>query len=131
LSTDVTTATTAETQIPETPDKRGTFGLPTATALVIGSVIGTGVFAVPAALAVYGPISLVAFVLVTIGALALALALALTFWALAGSGYQAVYYGVFCLLLGLPIYIWLKVGRHEYGETAVVPVEAATLATTS
>jgi APA family basic amino acid/polyamine antiporter len=60
-----------------------------------------------------------------------ALALVFSFWALAGSGYQAVYYGVFCLLFGLPIYIWLKVGRHEYGETAVVPVEAATLATTS
>jgi hypothetical protein len=41
------------------------FGLPTATALVVGSVIGTGVFALPSALAPYGPSSLVAFVLVT------------------------------------------------------------------
>jgi basic amino acid/polyamine antiporter, APA family len=49
------------------------FGLPTASALVVGSVIGTGVFALPTALAAYGPISLVAFGLVTIGALALAL----------------------------------------------------------
>jgi basic amino acid/polyamine antiporter, APA family len=49
------------------------FGLPTATAVVVGSVIGTGVFALPIALAVFGPISLVAFVLVTIGAVALAL----------------------------------------------------------
>lgn len=49
------------------------FGLPTASALVVGSVIGTGVFALPSALAVYGPISLVAFGLVTIGSLALAL----------------------------------------------------------
>src|SRR3954469_12165722 len=56
------------------------FGLPTASALVVGSVIGTGVFALPSALAVYGPISLVAFGLVTIGALALAL----TFRALTG-----------------------------------------------
>ena len=91
MSTDVTTPTPAETQIPDTPRKNGTFGLPTATALVIGSVIGTGVFAVPAALAVYGPISLVAFVLVTIGALALAL----TFGALSkrvpGSGGPYVY----------------------------------------
>ena len=55
------------------------FGLPTATALVVGSVIGTGVFGLPTALAPFGPISLVAFVLVTIGALALAL----TFGALA------------------------------------------------
>lgn len=74
------------------PDEpTGTFGLPTATALVIGSVIGTGVFALPSALAPYGPISLVAFVLVTVGALALAL----TFGALSrrvpGSGGPYVY----------------------------------------
>jgi APA family basic amino acid/polyamine antiporter len=49
------------------------FGLPTATALVVGSIIGTGVFAVPSALAPYGPSSLVAFGLVTVGALALAM----------------------------------------------------------
>jgi hypothetical protein len=48
------------------------FGVGTASALVAGSVIGTGVFALPSALAVFGPISLVAFVLVTIGAVALA-----------------------------------------------------------
>ena len=48
-------------------------GLPAASALVIGSVIGTGVFGLPSALAAFGPISLVAFVLVTIGALALAI----------------------------------------------------------
>lgn len=35
-------------------------------------MIGTGVFALPPALAPYGPISLVAFALVTVGALALA-----------------------------------------------------------
>lgn len=55
-----------------------------------------------------------------------AVALVFSFWSLAGSGYQAVYYGVFCLLLGVPVYIWLKVGRHEYGETPVTPVGAAT-----
>ncbi|MFI2507038.1 APC family permease [Streptomyces sp. NPDC018972] len=47
-------------------------GLPATSALVIGSIIGTGVFALPSALAPYGPISLVAFVVVTLGALALA-----------------------------------------------------------
>jgi APA family basic amino acid/polyamine antiporter len=52
-----------------------------------------------------------------------AVALIFSFWALAGSGYQAGYYGVFCLLLGLPVYIWLKVGRNEYGESLVVPVD--------
>ncbi|WP_450173399.1 APC family permease [Streptomyces albogriseolus] len=48
-------------------------GLPAATALVIGSIIGTGVFALPSALAPYGPISLVAFAAVTLGALTLAM----------------------------------------------------------
>jgi APA family basic amino acid/polyamine antiporter len=50
------------------------------------------------------------------------LALLFAFWALAGSGYQAAYYGLFCLLLGVPVYIWLKVGRREYGETPVGPL---------
>jgi APA family basic amino acid/polyamine antiporter len=50
-------------------------------------------------------------------------ALAFTFWALAGSGYQAAYYGIFCLLLGVPVYVWLKVERREYGEAT--PVRAA------
>jgi len=48
-----------------------------------------------------------------------AVALVFSFWALAGSGYQAVYYGVFCLLLGVPVYMWLKVGRKEFGEFPV------------
>jgi hypothetical protein len=45
-----------------------------------------------------------------------ALALVFSFWSLAGSGYQAVYYGTVVLLLGIPLYIWLKVDRGEYGE---------------
>ena len=47
-------------------------GLPTATALVTGSIIGTGIFTVPAALAGFGTIGLLAFVIVAIGAMALA-----------------------------------------------------------
>jgi basic amino acid/polyamine antiporter, APA family len=48
-------------------------------------------------------------------------ALLFSFWALAGSGYQAVYYGLFSLLLGVPVYVWLKAERREYGETPVIP----------
>jgi len=55
------------------PPRVKQLGLPAASALVVGSVIGTGVFGLPTALAAFGPISLVAFVLVTIGALALAI----------------------------------------------------------
>jgi APA family basic amino acid/polyamine antiporter len=44
------------------------------------------------------------------------LALVFSFWALAGTGYQAAYYGMFCVLLGVPVYVWLKYSRREYGE---------------
>jgi APA family basic amino acid/polyamine antiporter len=64
----------------------GRLGLPTASALVIGSVIGTGIFGIPSALAMFGPISLVAFVLVTIGALALVVVFGLLAQRLPGSG---------------------------------------------
>ncbi|WP_367325293.1 APC family permease [Streptomyces sp. HUAS ZL42] len=47
-----------------------------------------------------------------------ALAMAFSYWSIQGSGYQTVYYGLFVLLLGLPVYIWLKRDRGEYGETA-------------
>jgi APA family basic amino acid/polyamine antiporter len=49
------------------------FGLTTATALIIGSIIGVGIFNLPTSLASYGPISLVSLGLTTIGALALAM----------------------------------------------------------
>ena len=51
------------------------------------------------------------------------IALAFSFWCLSGSGYQAVYYGTFCLFLGLPVYVWMKIGRREYGESLVIPAE--------
>lgn len=47
-------------------------------------------------------------------------ALAFTFWALAGSGAQACYYGVFCFLLGVPLYVWLRASQ----KTPTVPVSA-------
>ena len=49
------------------------FGLTTATALIIGSIIGVGIFNLPTSLSGYGPISLVSMGLTTIGALALAM----------------------------------------------------------
>lgn len=48
------------------------FGLTTAIALIMGSIIGVGVFNLPTSLAPYGPITLVSMGLTTIGALALA-----------------------------------------------------------
>jgi len=69
--------TTDQTGISDTaeatgPDSRG-LGLTVATALVVGSIIGVGIFNLPSSLAVYGPISLVSMALTTVGALALAL----------------------------------------------------------
>ncbi len=60
-----------------TPDGTGRrtrrFGLPVATALVMGNIIGGGIFLLPASIAPYGTISLLAFGVLTVGAIALAL----------------------------------------------------------
>jgi APA family basic amino acid/polyamine antiporter len=58
-----------------TTDEGGSrgFGLGVATALIVGSIIGVGIFNLPSSLASYGPITLVSMGLTTIGALALAL----------------------------------------------------------
>jgi APA family basic amino acid/polyamine antiporter len=50
----------------------GQFGLPTAIALIMGSIIGVGIFNLPTSLAAYGPITLVSMGLTTVGALVLA-----------------------------------------------------------
>ncbi|MGW7331003.1 amino acid permease [Streptomyces sp. NPDC054840] len=49
------------------------FGLPVATCLVMGNIIGGGIFLLPASVAPFGTISLVAFAVLTVGAIALAL----------------------------------------------------------
>ncbi len=51
-------------------------GLSMATALVVGNMIGSGVFLLPASLGSYGPVSLVAFGLTAVGAILLALVFA-------------------------------------------------------
>jgi APA family basic amino acid/polyamine antiporter len=56
-----------------TPEPKGTLGLPQATALIVGSIIGVGIFNLPGSLSAYGPITLFSMILVTVGALALAL----------------------------------------------------------
>ena len=44
-----------------------------ATALVVGSIVGVGIFSQPHSLASFGPISLVAMLVTSVGALALAM----------------------------------------------------------
>jgi basic amino acid/polyamine antiporter, APA family len=48
-------------------------GLSAATALVVGSIVGVGIFNLPTSLAAFGPISLISMGLTTIGAIALAM----------------------------------------------------------
>jgi uncharacterized membrane protein required for colicin V production len=55
------------------PSSAGTLGLPAAVALIMGSIVGTGIFALPLAIAQYGMIGLVRFLGATVGAIALAL----------------------------------------------------------
>jgi APA family basic amino acid/polyamine antiporter len=68
---------TGDTDAPDTAISTGDaaprFGLNTAIALIMGSIIGVGIFNLPTSLSSYGPISLVSMGLTTVGALALAL----------------------------------------------------------
>jgi hypothetical protein len=50
-----------------------------------------------------------------------ALALAYTIWTVAGSGYEVVYKGFLLLLLGIPVYLWMKYrsARHAVGTPLV------------
>src|SRR6201994_2077134 len=66
-------ATEVAVTTPSEPRTRDGFGLSTATALIIGSIIAGAIFNLPTSLASYGPISLVSMGLTTIGALALAM----------------------------------------------------------
>ena len=56
---------------PSDQAERG-FGLVTAIALIMGSIIGVGIFNLPTSLASYGPITLLSMGLTTVGALVLA-----------------------------------------------------------
>src|SRR4051795_10808957 len=58
---------------PARPGTAPGLGLPQATALILGSIIGVGIFNLPYSLASIGPISIVAMALTTVGAVALAL----------------------------------------------------------
>lgn len=55
------------------PSGSGGFGLVQAVALIMGTIIGVGIFNLPTSLAGYGPITLVSMALTTVGAVALAL----------------------------------------------------------
>jgi APA family basic amino acid/polyamine antiporter len=51
-------------------------GLPSPVALVVGGIVGTGIFGIPAAVAAYGWLTVPAFVVVGVGSIAIALSFA-------------------------------------------------------
>jgi APA family basic amino acid/polyamine antiporter len=53
-----------------------------------------------------------------------ALALAYAIWTVAGSGYEVVYKGFLLLLLGIPVFLWMKYTAARRGQ-AVVPTGVA------
>ena len=67
---EASTGAPALTSVPKPPDTR--FRPIQAVALIMGSIIGVGIFNLPSSLASYGPITLVSMGLTTIGALAFA-----------------------------------------------------------
>jgi APA family basic amino acid/polyamine antiporter len=73
-TTERTTARRAATSEPPGVDHK--MGPLQAGALVVGSIVGVGIFSLPYSLASYGPISLVAMAIATVGAVALALVFA-------------------------------------------------------
>lgn len=64
----------SETTAPPPEDHR--LGLPSTVALVVGGIVGTGIFTVPAAVADYGWLTVPAFVIVGLGSIAIALSFA-------------------------------------------------------
>jgi basic amino acid/polyamine antiporter, APA family len=58
--------------LPSIPEQKNKLGLWTSTSLVVGNMIGSGVFLMPAALAVYGAISIFGWVFAAFGAFLLA-----------------------------------------------------------
>ena len=70
-----TTSSAERDRVADAPGD-GRLGLAATISLVVGGIVGTGIFAVPAAVAAFGWVSVPAFVVVAIGSLSLALAFA-------------------------------------------------------
>jgi APA family basic amino acid/polyamine antiporter len=57
-------------------------------------------------------------------------ALAFSYWSIQGSGYQTVYYGLFAVLLGIPVHVWLKRPHSRASSTAGPEAAVPTVADT-
>jgi APA family basic amino acid/polyamine antiporter len=60
-----------------------------------------------------------------------ALALAYSIWTVAGSGYEIVYKGFLLLLLGIPVYLWMKYSSARAGARVVATGTAEDIVTRS
>jgi amino acid transporter len=105
-----------------TGNKAG-LGLPACIALVVGNMIGSGVFLLPSSLAQFGPISIGGWLVTSTGAIMLALVFGrlarqvpktggplclYSLWAIYGAGADVVYYGFLLLLAGVPVFVGIK-----------------------
>ena len=94
-------------------------------ALIVGSIIGVGIFNLPTSLAFYGPITLVSVALTTLGALLLALVFSILFIVYSRNTGQAFweYWAPYflaagALLIGIPVYL---AGRRHMSQPEPVP----------
>jgi APA family basic amino acid/polyamine antiporter len=55
-------------------------------------------------------------------------AMAYAIWAVAGSGYEVVYKGFLLLLLGIPVYLWMRWSAARHGATPVAAGVAESVA---
>jgi APA family basic amino acid/polyamine antiporter len=69
----ITAQVPPQTDVPAGDSSAPRFGLGVAIALIMGSIIGVGIFNLPTSLASIGPITLISMALTTVGAIALAL----------------------------------------------------------
>ncbi len=122
-----------------TRSRRQTLGIWSCTALVIGNVVGSGVFLLPASLAPYGVYAIVAWVLTAIGAMAVALNFARLARAIPKAGgpyaYTRAAYGEFAgfwIAWGYWICLWtgvaaVAVAFGSYLKVFVPPLEGNTM----
>ena len=123
MPNDDTVMAAALRQAPDDVVSAGKPGLWMCTALVVGNMIGCGIFLLPAALAAFGPISIAGWLVTSTGAIVLAL----IFGRLArlvpktggpytysreGFGDFAGYIGFLIPAIGEPVYVWLKWRNH-------------------
>jgi hypothetical protein len=106
------------------PPSARKLGLWMSIALVMGNMIGSGVFLLPASLAPYGLNSIVGWLLSTAGAIALAVvglfAGLYSLWAIVGAGREASLWGLVLFGMGGPGY-WLMRRRGSGQHRAQGP----------